>query len=501
MNWFKATFSALVESVLSNPDEKITELAILNETQRRHLLQEWNHSHSCVTGPKCLHEAFTLQAIQTPNAVAVEYDGRSLTYLGLEYRSNQLARYLRKLGVQAETLVGICVERGLQMLIGLLGILKAGGAYVPLDASYPKERLAYMLRDSGARVVLTQESLLADLPEHDGEMVIFERDWHKINRQSFEPLGASAGPENLAYIIYTSGSTGIPKGVAIAHSALINFLLSVQQEPGITGTDVLLAVTTLSFDISGLELYLPLIAAGRVRILSGEASADGRRLLQELERGVTFMQATPATWRLLLNAGWTGTPGLKILCGGEALDPELARELVTRCDSAWNMYGPTETTVWSLIEKLEASPQRIAIGRPIWNTSAYVLDEYQQPVPEGATGELYLGGAGLARGYLNRPDLTAQQFVPDPFDTTGGGRLYRTGDLVRWRARGWADHGGILSNRELEFIGRRDSQVKVRGFRIELGEIEVALLGYPGIRQCVVVARDVDHRKQWSPIS
>ncbi|MBW8765735.1 MAG: amino acid adenylation domain-containing protein, partial [Geodermatophilales bacterium] len=359
-----------------------------------------------------------------------------------------------------EVRVGIGLERSLEMVVGLLAVLKAGGAYVPLDPSYPAERLAFMQEDSGVAAVLTAELLRSGLPA------------------AAAAPESSVGPRNVAYVIYTSGSTGRPKGVQVPHGALANFLAAMAETPGLAADDRLLAVTSLSFDIAGLELYLPLMLGGRVVLASREEAADGRRLQALIAgSGATVLQATPATWRLLLESGWQGGEGLKALCGGEALPPALASALRPRVGSLWNVYGPTETTIWSTVAEVTGEGP-ISIGRPIANTESYVLDEGGRPVPVGVPGELLLGGVGLARGYLRRPELTAERFVPNPFGEAGS-RLYRTGDLARWRASG-----------VLECLGRIDHQVKVRGFRIELGEVEAALARHPDVAAAVVVARE-----------
>ena len=306
-------------------------------------------------------------------------------------------------------------------------------------------------------------------------------DSEAISKENSENCSGGAKPENLAYVIYTSGSTGKPKGVQICHQSLVNFLVSMRSSPGLTPKDTLLAVTTISFDIAALELYLPLIVGARVVLASRETAARWVQVARNIgKRAITVMQATPATWRLLLEAGWEGNNNFKILCGGEALPRDLAVELLKRGSSVWNMYGPTETTVWSTTSRITADGSPITIGRPIANTEVYVLDSHLEPVPVGVPGELYIGGAGVARGYLHRPELTAEKFIAHPFrDRESGARLYRTGDLARFRANG-----------ELECLGRIDNQVKVRGFRIELGEIESVLGQYPGVKQSVVVARE-----------
>jgi amino acid adenylation domain-containing protein len=435
--------------------------------------EEWNDT--AAPFPRAgVHELIEAQARETPDAVAVEFDGDRLSFAELDRRSNQLAHHLIGLGVGRDVLVGIAVERSLEMLVGLLGILKAGGAYVPVDPAYPAERQRYMLEKSQAPVVLTQERLRERLPVGEARVVCLD---HELGGTSAPP-GVPCDPEQLAYVIYTSGSTGEPKGVEIPHRALVNFLFSMRREPGLSPDDVLVAVTTLSFDIAGLELYLPLLCGARLVIASSETAADPRALAALLaSSGATVMQATPTTWRMLLDSGWSaGGGGLKALCGGEALPRALAERLLEAGAELWNMYGPTETTIWSTCARLDDGP--LTIGRPIANTSVHVLDAAMQPVPMGAEGELWIGGAGVARGYRGRPDLTAERFVEDP---VGGGRMYRTGDLARFRPDG-----------NLDFLGRIDHQVKVRGFRIELGEIETTLTRHPGVRDAVVVARGSD---------
>jgi len=448
-------FRALLEAVLAAPEGRVAELSLLSAVERRQIVVEWN-----ATGRELpegfVHEWIAAQAKRSPQAVAVACGSESLTYEELDRRANGLAWRLRRLGIGPEMRVGIALERSIEMVVGVLGVLKAGGAYVPLDPSYPAERLAFMREDARLNVLLSG----GDPPE-----------------ESAEAPESGVGPQNAAYVIYTSGSTGRPKGVQIPHGALANFLTSMAGKPGLGADDRLLAVTSLSFDIAGLELYLPLTVGGRIVLANREDTADGRRLQALIaESGITVLQATPATWRLLLESGWQGGEGLKALCGGEALSPVLAAALRQRVSSLWNVYGPTETTVWSTVEEIR-SDGPILIGRPIANTEAYVVDGENQPVPVGVPGELLLGGAGLARGYLDRPELTAEKFVPNPFGDSGS-RLYRTGDLARWRVAG-----------VLECLGRIDHQVKVRGFRIELGEIEATLRRHPQVGEAVLVAR------------
>jgi amino acid adenylation domain-containing protein len=480
-------YRTLLEGIVAAPDARISELPLLTDAERRQVLREWNRTEADYPREAGIHRLVETQAARVPDAVAVAFDEHTIGYGQLNARANQLARDLRQRGVGPGTIVGVYLERSIEMVVALLGIMKAGGAYLPLDPLFPPDRLSYMLADSQAGVLLTQQRLSGTLLPPGGEVVCLDADWPIIASQDTTDLPEPSDPEALAYVLYTSGSTGRPKGVQIAHRSVVNFLSSMRRAPGLTPDDVLLSVTTLSFDIAGLELFLPLTTGARVVLVRAAVAADGDALLRALTTsGATVMQATPATWRLLLAAGWQGTPGLKALCGGEALPGELAAGLLARCDSLWNMYGPTETTIWSTIHEVEAPGALIPIGRPIANTQVYVLDKRLQPVPIGAPGELYIGGDGLALGYLNRPELTAEKFVDNPFadaapERQGGrrsARLYRTGDLVRYRPDG-----------TLEYLQRIDQQVKIRGYRIEPGEIEAVLAQHPSVHQAVVVAR------------
>ncbi len=471
----------VLEELVVDPERPLSEISVIRSEEKQQLLFDWNQTRTDYEKDVCVHQLIERQAILRPTAIAATFQDRQLTYAELNARANQLARQLGSLGVGPESLVGICIERSLEMLVGVLGILKAGGAYVPLDPTFPGERLAFMIEDSDLTVLLTQESLLAELPSTRAKKVVLDAEWDSISQNSSENFANAVTADNLAYVIYTSGSTGKSKGVEVGHRALTNFLFSVQREPGIGADDVLLAVTTLSFDIAGLEIYLPLISGARVAIVESEVAADGIQLQQRIaDSAATVMQATPATWQMLITAGWQGQPGLKVLCGGEALSRELANELLARGLTLWNMYGPTETTIWSTTCRIEGvGDSPITIGRPMANTRVYLLDEYQRPVPVGVAGELHIGGDGLARGYLNRPQLTAEKFIPNPFSEEPDARLYKTGDLARY-----------LANGEIECLGRIDYQVKIRGFRIELGEIESVLRQHASVRESVVVARE-----------
>ena len=478
-----ARFESLLGEVLARPELPIQALNLMPEAERQKVLVEFNNTAASYPADKTIVDLFEQQVETTPLSVAVVFEDQQLTYQELNTRANQLAHHLHTLGVKPEVLVGICVQRSLDMLIGLLGTLKAGGAYVPLDPSYPKERLALVLEDANVSVLLTQEALMGNLPQHQAQTLCLDRDW-ATGSPSHNPIKA-VKPDNLAYIIYTSGSTGKPKGVSIRHESVVNFLTTMQQSPGLTEQDILLAVTTISFDIAVLELYLPLIVGAKIVLVGREIASDGTQLLKTLQNsGATVMQATPATWRMLTTESESRFSGLKILVGGEALCSQLADQLLDKGAEIWNLYGPTETTVWSAIYPIKTKDvltgltcdTQESIGRPIANTQIYILEDNLQPVPIGVPGELHIGGAGLARGYINRPELTQERFIPNPFSDEPGSRLYKTGDLAR-----------LLPDGNIEYLGRMDNQVKIRGFRIELGEIEAVLVQHPPIRETAVI--------------
>jgi len=416
------------------------------------------------------------QAAQTPDAVAADHDGCLLTYQKLLERSAAVASRLDAEGVGPGAIVGFLGGRSLDTLVGLLGILRTGAAYLPLDPGQPPERLAFIVRDAGIQTVVTSGASPSVLEGLLPRVVPVETRLAGADA-NFSWPGPVVAPSDPAYVIYTSGSTGKPKGVVVHHGALGNFLRSMRREPGISAGDRVAAITTISFDIAGLEMWLPLTAGARVIIVPAGVERDGVRLAALLElQQVTILQATPATWRLLLDAGWQGKRDLKALCGGEALTCALADRLLPRCRSLWNMYGPTETTVWSTVHPVEPAQELVPIGRPIDNTSVHVLDENLRPVAPGTEGELFIGGDGVAVGYLHRPDLTAARFLPDRFRRDPRARLYRTGDRVRQ-----------LPDGSLVYLGRLDDQVKIRGFRIEPGEVESALAEDPSISAAAVV--------------
>jgi len=480
MQRLASQLQTLLHAVVEQGDAPISRLPLLTADERRQLLVDFNHTAQSLDSAPFVRQ-FERQVASAPERIAVNVEGASLNYGELNRRANQWARHLRSLGVAPGVRVGVCIERSLDMLVALLAVQKAGGAYVPLDPGFPAERLAYMLEDSGATVLLTTGEAVDAVDAPPGVRVFDPaREAAALDALDGGDLDGGAAATDPAYVIYTSGSTGRPKGVVVSHGGLSNFLGAMRQAPGLTADDVLAAVTTISFDIAGLELYLPLLVGARVELLSRDTASDGQSLAEALQAsGATVLQATPATWRLLIESGWQGSSTLRAFCGGEGLPRELADALLARVRELWNLYGPTETTIWSTAERVAPSPVPVSIGRPIANTQVYVLDAHQQPLPVGVPGELWIGGAGVAIGYHQRPELTAERFVADPFSSQAGARLYRTGDLARWDADGRLHH-----------LGRLDHQVKIRGFRIELGEIESRLATHEAVRQTVVMGRE-----------
>ena len=467
----------LLQAIVADPQQRIAQLPMLNADESRQILHDWNRSEAAYPDQP-IHRLIEAQSALRPDAVALVFGEQSLTYAELNAQANRWAHRLIELGVGPDELVGVSVDRSLEMVIGLLAVLKAGGAYVPLDPEYPQDRLTYMIEDSGLSLLLTQGHLLDRLPvpEHVQSLVLD----HPLSGYSkANPLVALDG-ENLAYAIYTSGSTGKPKGVMVRHEALTNFIVSMAAAPGISSSDRLLSLTTFSFDIFGLELYTPLMVGGRVVMADKDTQRDPELILKHVqEQGISVLQATPSTWRMLLESPNAEVlAGRRFLCGGEALAEELAVRMTALGAQVWNLYGPTETTIWSALQPLSKEQNHPYLGKPIHNTSLYILGEDLSANPLDVAGELLIGGDGLARGYFQRPALTAERFLPNPYGEPGG-RFYRTGDLARYRADGVID-----------YISRIDHQVKIRGFRIELGEIEARLLEHTEVREAVVVAQD-----------
>jgi amino acid adenylation domain-containing protein len=471
-------FLRLLHEIVRDPAQKILKIPILAERERKQILLEWNQTDLDYPRAMTVQALFEQQAHRTPDSIAVEFASERLTYRELNQRADHLAGHLRGYGAAPGVLVGISVERSAQMVVAVLAILKSGAAYVPLDPALPAARIALMIEDAAMPLIVTQGTIASSLPPHHATLVCLD-DAALEAAAPDAPPPLAATPGDLAYIIFTSGSTGRPKGVEIFHRGLTNYLCSMQRAPGMTPDDVVFAITTLSFDISTLEIFLPLITGARVVVISRETALDGWALISEVERRrATLLQATPTTWRMLLETPWEKSPGLRALIGGEACPRELAAQLLSRCDELWNMYGPTETSVWSTIEKLTTEDEIISIGRPIANTRIYILDTHLEPTPIGVPGELHIGGTGLARGYAKRPDLTAEKFIPDPYSEIPNARMYQTGDLARY-----------LPDGRIECLGRLDHQIKLRGFRIEPGEIEAVLKEQPSIRDVTVVLR------------
>jgi amino acid adenylation domain-containing protein len=475
----------LLAGIVADAKQAITTLPLLPAAERQQVLMTWSATQAASPREVCLQELFEAQVERTPDAVAVVCIDQQLTYRELNRQANKLAHFLRTLGVGPDVLVGICLERSLEMVIGLLGILKAGGAYVPLDPAYPQERLAFMLEDSQAPVLLTQQRVVARLPEHCTQVVCLDTDWAIMPQASEGNPHRLITADNLAYVIYTSGSTGQPKGVMIEHGAVCHFLLQMQTICPLTMTDRVLQRAPCSFDASVWEFFAPLVVGAQLRMLPPERHQDSAQLIQLMAaQHITVLQLVPSMLRVLLEAEGLATCGSMrgVICAGEELSVELQARFFAQLDAdLHNFYGPTEATINATHWACERASHRrkIPIGRPMPNTQTYLLDAQLQPVPIGVAGDLYIGGAGLARGYLNRPELTAEKFIPNPYSDVPGARLYMTGDLARY-----------LPDGSLEFLGRRDLQVKLRGVRIELGEIEVALAQHAAVREAVVVARE-----------
>lgn len=477
-------FAAFMQRFTESPETPLAELPMMSVPQRRKVLVDWNATELEYPVDRCVHEVLESLAAEFAENEAVVYGEHHRTHGDLHRRSNQIARYLNANGVGAGDLVGICVERSHEMLETLLGIWKAGAGYVPLDPAYPIDRLEYMCDQSRLRLVVSQSSLLETARAFGKPVLTIDEASAEIESQDTSVLPRVNSPSDIAYVIYTSGSTGKPKGVQVPHGSVLNFLYAMRDTPGFTAEDSILAVTTLSFDIAVLELYLPLLCGGRVVIADAAITSDGGQLIKAIEtRGITQLQATPATWRLLLDADWKGNDRLKALCGGEPMPADLVAPLLDRTGELWNMYGPTETTVWSTCFQITDAEASILVGRPVGNTQIYILDANMQPVAVGAVGEVYIGGAGVTLGYRHRDDLTDERFVDhrwfNPFAEYVSHRIYKTGDLGRYKSDG-----------NIEFLRRNDKQVKVRGYRIELGEIESAIASHPAVARNVVIVRE-----------
>ncbi|OYE00826.1 non-ribosomal peptide synthetase [Nostoc sp. 'Peltigera membranacea cyanobiont' 232] len=475
-------FLQIIHEVVKNPHCQLSQINLLTPEERYQLLTEWNNTAVSYPQDKCIHQLFEEQVKLHPEAVAVIFEGQQLTYQQLNERANQLAHYLQKKGVDREVLVGIFVERSLEMIVGVLGILKAGGAYLPLDPSYPADRLVYMLSDAAVSILLTQQSLVDSLAENQAEMLCLDSDRQIIAHYSQQNPVSQVTSENLAYVIYTSGSTGMPKGVMNLHRGICNNLLRTIDAYPLTAGDRILQITPFGFDVSVWEIFWPLIGGATLVVAKPEGHKDTTYLINLIaQQQVTQINFVPSMLRVFLQQlNLENCHCLqRVFCGGEALSYQLTQEFFNRLNcELYNFYGPTETAVdatsWQCT--LQSNYQIIPIGRPIANTQIYILNFQLQPVPIGIPGELHIGGVPLARGYLNRPELTAQKFIDNPF---GNGKLYKTGDLARY-----------LPDGNIEYLGRIDNQVKLRGLRIELGEIESVLETHPQVAQTVVILRE-----------
>jgi len=482
---FIGHFRTLLEGIAVSPDMRISDLPWLSSAERHQIVQQWNDTHVEYSRELCLHQIIEQQAQKNPEAPALIFESEKLTYRELNERANQLAHWLRRIGVGPDVLVGVCAERSVEMVVALLGAMKAGGAYVPLDPDYPRERLASVLEDGAPAAVLTQERLLEVLPENAIPVLCLDRDWSRLSDEPRTNPDCITNGKDQAYAIFTSGSTGKPKGVPNVHEGIVNRLLWMQHAYGLDGTDRVMQKTPYSFDVSVWEFFWPLMTGACLVVAVPEGHKDPNYLIDVIQRQqITTIHFVPSMLRMFLEAEGVEqcTSLRRVICSGEALPVDVQNRFFERLNAELhNLYGPTEASVdvtyWQCLRG--DSRNTVPIGKPIWNTQIYILDKHLRPVPIGIPGELHIGGVGLARGYLNRPQLTAEKFIPDPFSGEPGARLYKTGDLARF-----------LPDGNVEYLGRMDYQVKIRGFRIELGEIESVLEQHPAVGQAVVMARE-----------
>ncbi|QLE54756.1 non-ribosomal peptide synthetase [Nostoc sp. TCL26-01] len=480
----------LLTAIATNPHQQLSQLPILTPSEQHQLLVEWNQTQVDYPQNTCIHHLFEQQVERTPEAIALVFGEAQLTYHQLNQKANQLAHHLQQLGVKPETLVGICLERSIEMVVGLLAILKAGGAYIPIDPSYPPQRIAFMLKDAQPPILLTQAIIAPTLPTHNAQVICLDSDWDKIATHSPENPHSGVTLDHLIYVIYTSGSTGQPKGAMNTHQALSNRLLWMQDTYQLTPEDRVLQKTPFSFDVSVWEFFWPLITGAKLVIAQPGGHQDSGYLVKLIAKEqVTTVHFVPSMLQVFLEEPELATCSClqRVICSGEALPKALADRFFTHLDAQLhNLYGPTEAAIDVTYWQCQPQSQLaiVPIGRPIANTQLYILDESGQPTPVGVVGELHIGGVGLARGYLHRPDLTAQKFISHPL--IDGGCLYKTGDLARY-----------LPDGEIEYIGRIDYQVKIRGFRIELEEIAAVLNQHPQVRETVVMARTDDSGNQY----
>jgi len=474
------SYLSLLYAVIKEPGIKVRDILPADLSESEAKIADWNDTKVDYPEHTAVHEFVSLNAEKYPDTIAIKYKDTSISYKQLNEKANRISTYLIENQVNPGDTIALILDRSVEMMACLLAIMKSGAAYIPVDPDYPVKRIEYMLADSSVKLLISSEKYKGRFASQDIKEVILEDIGDQLAGYSSANPDVIVKGSDLAYIIYTSGSTGQPKGIAIEHHSLTNFLCSMQKQPGISACDKLLAVTTISFDISGLELYLPLISGAELILTDADTARDGRELLDLVKsEKVSIMQATPSTWRMMLESNWEEPFDLKSLCGGEALPKDLAELLLEKCNSLWNMYGPTETTIWSAVKQITSMEDPITIGRPINNTQFYILDQHLHPVPIGSTGEIYIGGAGLAREYINKPELTEKSFINNPFSGENSERIYRTGDL-----------GKFMPDGEIQCFGRIDNQVKIRGYRIELGAIEEALNIQETIKESVVMARE-----------
>ncbi|MEO8304801.1 MAG: amino acid adenylation domain-containing protein [Betaproteobacteria bacterium] len=473
-------FAVLVNAIVAEPRRPIGTLPLLSEAQRRRVLVEWNAVAADYPRQATLHSLVEAQAARIPRSVAVRHEAMELSYGDLNRKANRFASLLAQRGVRRGDTIAVCLARTPKLLIVLLGIMKAGAAYLPFDVELPGERLAFMIDDAGAKIVVVDNETAGALPATCPTPLLLDDDLFESETDPGAFPKTKVGPTDLAYVIYTSGSTGCPKGVEVTHGAVVNLLCALTAHPGCSDRDRVLALTTISFDIAVVELFLPLSVGALVELASRETAQDPRLLRRLIQRTrPTIVYGTPTAWRMLIESGWRGAEGLVALCGAERLPRDLADLLLARTSAVWNLYGPTETTICCTADRVEPGLAEVTIGRPVHNTEAYILDGHLQPVPIGVPGELFIAGVCLARGYRNRPELTADRFLTHAFSSAPAARMYRTGDRARWN-----DDGRIA------FLGRFDDQVKLRGFRIELGEIEATLVKHQCVSASVAVIRE-----------
>lgn len=467
------SFEKILKNIVEDPSKTLEQITFQDFTNEYNEINATTVSYPNVN----LYDLFVSQAQQTPNNIALEFIGNNISYKNLEDQINQMSHYLKDKGVAAGDFIAVSMPRSPELVISLLAIMQCGAAYIPLDPEYPIARLQFMLEDSEAKSLITNKALSTSLPPF-ANTILIEEALASLHQYAKIKLQTIVNPEDVVYVLYTSGSTGNPKGVPITHKNLVNFLCSMAKEPGIDEKDRLLSITTISFDIAGLELYLPLIKGATLVLADHETARDGRLLLELIQKeNISFLQATPTTWLMLLDSGWSQPLPIKAVCGGEAMTLDLAQELINKCDSLWNVYGPTETTIWSSVKRITTDDSLITIGKPIANTQLYIINEQGKLLAPGKIGEIAIGGDGLAEGYWKRPELTDEKFIINEFSNSKIALIYRTGDL-----------GKLLPINEILCLGRLDQQVKIRGHRIEPGEVEQALLSLDGIKSTVVLS-------------